>query len=242
MFIKRINSKPEIMKNKMSIEDNIILAKRMLVDNVYRSARLEGIGVTFAETEDIINNKNCSNIKPDDVNDILNLKRAWQFLLDPENLKRDIDLAFMQDLHSIIGKGMPTLKWNEIGVFRKDGVTIGGTNWRPRIPDSERIFNELKELKQKEDITERAFDILLWSCRTQAFKDGNKRIATLMCNFELIKNGCGIFSVPDDKFSKFKELLVKFYETNESTQIKEFIYNHCYIYDSDGLAFNEKFE
>ena len=37
------------MKDKynMSLEDNIFFAKRKLVDNIYKSANLEGISVTF---------------------------------------------------------------------------------------------------------------------------------------------------------------------------------------------------
>ena len=48
------------MKNKynMTKEDNIFFAKRKLVDNIYKSANLEGIAVTFAETLEFINNVN----------------------------------------------------------------------------------------------------------------------------------------------------------------------------------------
>lgn len=46
------------MKNKynMTKEDNIFFAKRKLVDNIYKSANLEGIAVTFADTLEFINN------------------------------------------------------------------------------------------------------------------------------------------------------------------------------------------
>ncbi len=39
------------MENKynMTKEDNIFFAKRKLVDNIYKSANLEGIAVTFEE-------------------------------------------------------------------------------------------------------------------------------------------------------------------------------------------------
>lgn len=52
------------MKNKyeMSKEDNIFFAKRKLVDNIYISANLDGISVTFADTYAFINNVNNGNI------------------------------------------------------------------------------------------------------------------------------------------------------------------------------------
>ncbi len=236
-FTKRINQKPKELKRKMTKEDNIILAKRMIVDNVYRSARLEGIGTTYAETEDILNNKGCANLRADEVTTIINLKRAWEFSLDEKNLNRDIDFSLMQDLHEILGRGLETLRWNEIGKFRTDGVHIGGTNWRPSLPNPEKMWNELIELKKEENIVERAMNIHLWCCKTQAFKDCNKRVAGFLANHELIKNATGIFSVPDTKYNKYKELLVRYYETNEDKEIKEFIYNYCYIYDSEGLPF-----
>ena len=47
------------MKDKynMSLEDNIFFAKRKLVDNIYKSANLEGIAVTFADTYAFMNNR-----------------------------------------------------------------------------------------------------------------------------------------------------------------------------------------
>ena len=37
----------------MSQEENIFIAKRILVDSIYQQANLEGIGVTFADTQDM---------------------------------------------------------------------------------------------------------------------------------------------------------------------------------------------
>ena len=36
----------------MTKEDNVFFAKRKIIDNIYRSANLEGIAVTFADTVD----------------------------------------------------------------------------------------------------------------------------------------------------------------------------------------------
>ena len=46
------------MKNKynMNIEDNLFFAHRKLVDNIYKSARLEGILVTFQDIYSFLNN------------------------------------------------------------------------------------------------------------------------------------------------------------------------------------------
>lgn len=46
-------------KYKMTKEDNIFFAKRKLIDNIYKSANLEGIAVTFADIYSFINKDSC---------------------------------------------------------------------------------------------------------------------------------------------------------------------------------------
>ncbi|MCH5159512.1 MAG: hypothetical protein J1F66_01510 [Clostridiales bacterium] len=61
---------------------NIDFAKHNLVDTIYKQAVLEGIAVTFLDTETIIEGGRISNVSADDVLKINNLKHAWQFVLD----------------------------------------------------------------------------------------------------------------------------------------------------------------
>ena len=72
------------MQNKyhMTKEDNIFFAKRKLIDNIYKSANLEGIAVTFADTVDFINNVNTGKISVDDMLKLKGLKDAWEFVLE----------------------------------------------------------------------------------------------------------------------------------------------------------------
>ena len=72
------------MKNKynMTLEQNIFLAKRNLVDNIYASAKLEGLNVTFPQTKTILEGINIPNMKLDDIQCILNLRDAWNFVLN----------------------------------------------------------------------------------------------------------------------------------------------------------------
>ena len=72
------------MKNKynMTREYNIFFAKRKLVDNIYKSANLEGIAVTFADIYSFMNNVNTGNISVDDMLKLKGLKDAWEFILN----------------------------------------------------------------------------------------------------------------------------------------------------------------
>lgn len=69
--------------------------------------------------------------------------------------------------------------------------------------------------------------LFCWIQRSQMFKDGNKRVANLVTNKEMIRLGQGILSVPVEKIGEYFSVLIKFYETNDYTEIKKWIYDNC---------------
>lgn len=210
-------------KYKMSQDENIFIAKRLLVDSIYKSANLEGIAVTFAQTIDILNDINVDKIKPSEIGKVCCLRDAWNYIID--NINKDINLAYIEELHTFITK--TELSYRDIGVIRTEDVLISGTSWRPEIPIPEKLHKELLNMLKIENCTDRALTIMLWIMRTQFFKDGNKRVATLIANKILIENGCGIFSVPVELDGTFKSMLVLYYETNNMNELKEWLYNNC---------------
>jgi len=70
-------------------------------------------------------------------------------------------------------------------------------------------------------------DLFCWIQRSQMFLDGNKRIANLITNKEMVKNGQGIISIPVDEIGNYFVRLIKYYETNDNKELKEWIYNNC---------------
>lgn len=213
------------MENKynLSQEENIFIAKRMLVDAVYKSANLEGIAVTFAQTVDILNDVNVDNLKPSEISKVCCIRDAWHFILG--NINTPLDLGFIESVHELIAKS--ELDYRYLGKIRTDNVLISGTSWRPEIPNPETLHNELMDLLKIKNETDRALTIMLWIMRNQIFKDGNKRVATIIANKLLIQNGCGIVSVPVELDGTFKSMLVKYYETNDMSELKQWIYDNC---------------
>lgn len=210
-------------KYKMTQDENIFIAKRMLVDAVYKSANLEGIAVTFAQTVDILNDVNVENVKPSEIGKVCCLRDAWHFLLD--NIQKSLDLGFMEEVHQYVTK--TELDYRYVGTIRTEDVLISGTSWRPEIPNPEVLHTELGELLKIPNETDRALSIMLWMMRSQIFKDGNKRVATIIANKILIENGCGIISVPVELDGTFKSMLVQYYETNDMTELKQWLYENC---------------
>lgn len=214
-------------KFKLTQEQNIFIAKRNIVDYIYQSANLEGIHVTFPETQAIFDGVGVEGVKVEDIIKINNLKRAWQFMLDTLDSLTDFD--YLCRLNMIIGSEGSIYG---AGKIRAYDVRISGTNWRPQIPFEYDIRNEIADILKIKSVTERAIILMLWGMRRQVFIDGNKRTSMMIANKEMIANGCGIISISNEHIKSFYELLIKFYETNDMDKIKNFIYKNCI----DGLA------
>lgn len=82
------------------------LAKRLLVDSIWKSANLEGLGTTSPATELILENVPVKTSK-EEVLFVLNMKNAWKFLLD--SISRETNfIAFIRELNKICGNNLFT--------------------------------------------------------------------------------------------------------------------------------------
>ena len=217
------------MKDKynLTLEQNIFLAKRNLVDNIYANARMEGLNITFPETKTILEGVNVPNLKIDEIQCILNLRDAWKYLIN--NIHADFDLDFICKINELVARN-ESIAW---GVLRQGGVQITGTDYIPEIPDEEDVKKQINNILQIGNATERAIEYMLYGMRSQLFWDGNKRTSTICANKIMIENGCGIIKVPDNKLKDFTILLSEFYSTNSKEKIKQFIFDNCI----DGIVF-----
>ena len=223
-----------INKFQMSVEDNVEFAKRQIVDSIYKEARVEGINVTFPETQQIYDGFLVSSLSYEDTTKIINLKHAWFFVFD--SLEYPFDLRYMRHINAIIETNLI----RNAGVVRNISVRISGTDWIPEIPSPEKINREINRIRQIENPTDRSLELMLSVMRGQYFEDGNKRMAQLVANHEMISNGCGIISVPVDLKTEFSSLLVDYYESDDSKLIKEFLYDACISGFSRGCRLSDE--
>lgn len=196
------------------------MAKRLLVDSIWKSANLEGLGTTFPKTEAILVNAPTMT-RSEEVLFVINMKRAWQFLLD--NLECRNDIMLLREYNKISGE----LLFRNNGEIRTFPVQIGGTAWEPELPDSSEITSDLREIDKIPDAELKALKFFCFIARTQMFADGNKRVAQLMANKVLIENDIGIFQIPIEELEKFRTLLVEFYETGDDVKIIDFMKECC---------------
>lgn len=206
----------------MTKEDNIFFAKRKLIDNLYKSANLEGIAVTFADAVAFVNNVNTGKISVDDMLKLKGLKDAWEYVLN--TIDEELTIDYIKKIHFEVCKGQNI---EPLGNFRDRGVGITGTSYRPKLPSECNYDKELNDIMKVEDSLDKSITLFLWIQRSQMFLDGNKRVANLVANKEMIKNGLGILAVPVEKIGEYFTILIEFYETNDYTNIKKWIYDNC---------------
>lgn len=202
------------------IDTAIEMAKRLLVDSIWKSANLEGLGTTFPKTEAILANAPTTT-KTEEVLFVINMKRAWQFLLD--NLDYDNCIMLLREYNKVVGE----LLFNYAGEIRTIPVQIGGTRREPEMPHIDTICNFINDIEEIEDIEVKALKYFCFVARAQMFIDGNKRVAQLIANKVLIENNIGIFQIPIEKLEEFREILVEFYESGDDNRIIEFMKRFC---------------
>lgn len=198
----------------------IEMAKRMLIDSIWKSANLEGLGTTFPKTEAILANAPTTT-RTEEVLFVINMKRAWQFLFD--NLEYNNGIMLLREFDKIVGE----LLFRYAGEIRTIPVQIGGTSWEPEMLHTGVIIDSMQQIEQIGDTELRALKYFCYIARTQMFIDGNKRVAQLMANKVLIENNVGIFQIPIERLEEFKGMLIEFYETGDDGKIISFMKEYC---------------
>ena len=211
------------MKNKYQLtkEQNLFLAKKVLVSNIYNSVRLEGINTTYPDTKTILEGINVPSLKLDEITCILNLRDAWNYVLT--NIDSEINLDFICKVNSYVSRN-ESLEW---GVLRNGTVGINGVDYIPDIPIKEDVINNIDKILKEENITTKAIDLMLYLMRSQIFWDGNKRTSMIIANKILIVNGCGVITVKEENINEFNILLTEYYNTNVKDKLVKFLYEKC---------------
>ncbi len=222
------------MNNKFELtrEQNVFIAKRNIVDYIWKSANLERIGVTYPETQAIYDGGIVNGLTVNQIIAINNLKYAWQFILEQNDI--ECDYKVLCHIHKLVADKL--VLDQDLGRIRTTPVNIGGTKWKPQFPIESQIKEELESLfiQPLKTKTEIAIEIMLSIMRRQMFIDGNKRVAMLFANKIMIDNGCGIITIAQELQETFYEKLIKYYESGNMTDLKQWIYDNCI----DGMNFN----
>lgn len=104
------------------IKINIDLARRNMVDSIYKQAKLEGIATTYSNTETIINGGKVKDMTATDISKVINLKRAWDFILGEGVITYPTNFIVLSQINAIVEEGFSYTA----GKIRSVPVSIGG--------------------------------------------------------------------------------------------------------------------
>ena len=204
---------------------NLDFARANLKSNIYDQAVLEGVATTFPQTEEIIENGTVNGMTADDVQKILNLKHAWEFILDKDVIQADSNYYLLCHIAKLVNEGF----FYDGGRIRGVPVAIGGTGYVPPIPIETQVKENINEIISSDrDSIDIAIELCMYCMRTQIFIDGNKRASVIFANHYMIAHGLGLIVIPEKHVPEFKKKLVKYYESADIAEISNFLKKKCW--------------
>ncbi len=210
-------------KYNLNERESRFLLKKCIVGLIHSASRLEGVTTTFAQTKTIIDGRRVRGVSMDDMQVIVNLKNAYQYVL---KLPSDttFDLAIACKINSFVSYN-ESLEW---GVLRTGHVGIHGVDYTPSIPNEAEVISAIKEITNSDhSATYKALKYMYDAMRAQNFWDGNKRTAIVSANTMMMLNGSGIVNISEQQLERWNALLSAFYESNNDREIIQWTYDHC---------------
>ena len=203
---------------------NLDFARRNMVDLIYKQSILEGIVTTYSDTETIVNGGIVKDMTAKDISKVVNLKRAWEFIMSEGVITYPTNYAILCQINAIVEDGFSY----SAGKIRSIPVSIGGSTYMPPIPLEIKVKDEINRIiNSSDDVIETTIKILLYVMKTQIFLDGNKRTAVIFANHYLISRGKGLIVIPVELVSEYKKMLIDYYE-DKNDDIKNFLKEKCY--------------
>lgn len=222
-------------KYNLTQEQSVFLAKKMIKENVYSGVKLEGINLTFPETQAILDGINVPSATIDDIQTILNMRDAWKYVL--KTLDEPFTLDYACKVNYYVARN-ESLDW---GVLRYGEVGIGGTDYKPPMPERRNVEESIQKIMDWDvSITEKAIHYFVWGSKQQLFWDGNKRTSLICANKILLQHGHGIMTIRDNNAVKFNELLTKYYEEKTGNTNYSNLVNFLYENGVQGIEFGKQ--
>lgn len=224
--MKMIKHYPD--KYQLTLDQNIFLAKKCLVSQIYHLSRFENCKTTLLQTEKILQNRNDIGVSVDDIGVIIALKRGFEFIFNELKNNPKFNLPLMQKINRIVA----IYDALDAGNLRtgKVGVTLyNGERHEPNALTDNKVNDFLNSFDDKISQTHQAILIMLFMMRNQLFWDGNKRTAILFANAMLIYNGCGVIEISEQNFDEFNIKLSDFYQSGNSDILLDFVYQNCIV-------------
>lgn len=202
----------------MNRNENVFLAKKLFTELVFNTAYIEGVNVTFPQTQAILDGAIVNNVPISDVQTVLNLRDAWRCCLD--TLDEPLTLDYACKINALVSRN-ESLAW---GTLRTGAVSVSGTDYVPPVPDAETAGAAIDAIARIANPRERAVEYFCYAVRSQLFWDGNKRTSTIVASKVLIAAGAGVLTIGKADAVTFNEALLHYYDTEDKAPLKACLY------------------
>ncbi len=170
--------------------------RERLVSFIYNTNAIEGNTLTLKETDSVLKGKfGPAQRKERDVREVQNMKRCIDFLFEHGG---ELDEEMILKLHFIEQEGIMA----DAGRYRGVDVRVGNYICPPHV-QVPRMMQELViwygAARKKLHPFELSSRLHLKFVRVHPFRDGNGRMARLLANFVLLKNGYPLLNIFNDK-------------------------------------------
>lgn len=100
------------------------------------------MATSFPQTEDIIENRKVNGVSATDVQKILNLKHAWEFILDRDVIQSETNYYMLCHIAKLVNEGF----FYDGGRIRGIPVSIGGSTYVPPLPIESVVIEKINKI------------------------------------------------------------------------------------------------
>jgi Fic family protein len=194
--------------------------ERLTIELSWKSSQIEGNTYSLLETERLfIEHKKAEGKSQEEATMLLNHKTCLDFILEHEEMGRKLNLAMLEEIHSLLIKGLGVNR-----NLRSRIVGITGTAYKPldnRHQIKEAVEKMCITINTKQNGFEKALLAVALISYIQPFEDGNKRTARMVSNALLIADGACPLSYRSVESLEYKKAMLLFYEQNNLSAFKK---------------------
>jgi len=194
--------------------------ERLAIDLSWKSSQIEGNTYSLLETEKLLKEQETAAGKTrDEASMLLNHKAALDFILEQPDYINPLNIASIEDIHSILIKDLDISR-----NVRNSRVGISGTNYKP-LDNEFQIKEALDDMcwliNTRINVFEKSLLALVLLSYIQPFSDGNKRTARIIGNAILMNNQYCPISFRTVDSIDYKKAMLVFYEQNNISAFKK---------------------
>ena len=185
------------------------ISEELLVNLVQSALAFDNPSLKKEDVVKVLNGE-VVGVNPDKVRKIINQKNAFLKVLQMAKEKVELDENTLKDLHQILCDGEAEVG----GLYRRVNISVKGSNHTPcsyeKVYDRMAKYFVFMQEGPKGDLWEYISYLHLQLAKIHPFLDGNGRLARLVLNYELMKNGFMPVIITSDERDKYFSALESF--------------------------------